>query len=216
MAMRLVHSSLHQEVADRLRERIFDGEWPPGAFLDEVQLAQELSISRTPLREALKVLAAEGLVQLAPNRGAMIATLGADELEECLAISTALEALSGELACENVTDAEMEKIRTLHAEMIADYEARDFNGYLAKNRQIHGAIVAATHNPLLTGIYDMLFFRVGRCRATMTEQTFERALADHHEIMSALEARDGDRLAGLLKRHLESLFEDYRTALGKR
>ncbi len=146
----------------------------------------------------------------------MIATLSADELEECLAISTALEALSGELACENVTDAEMEKIRTLHAEMIADYEARDFNKYLAKNRQIHGAIVAATHNPLLTGIYDMLFFRVGRCRTAMTEQTFERALADHHEIMSALEARDGDRLAGLLKRHLESLFEDYRTALSKR
>lgn len=208
--------SLHDELLNRLRRMIIDGQFMPGDKVPERQLCDQFGVSRTPLREALKVLAAEGLVQLAPNRGAMIATLSADELEECLAISTALEALSGELACENVTDAEMEKIRTLHAEMIADYEARDFNGYLAKNRQIHGAIVAATHNPLLTGIYDMLFFRVGRCRATMTEQTFERALADHHEIMSALEARDGDRLAGLLKRHLESLFEDYRTALGKR
>ena len=112
--------SLHDELLNRLRRMIIDGQFMPGDKVPERQLCDQFGVSRTPLREALKVLAAEGLVQLAPNRGAMIATLSADELEECLAISTALEALSGELACENVTDAEMEKIRTLHAEMIAD------------------------------------------------------------------------------------------------
>ena len=112
--MRLVHNSLHEEVADRLRERIFDGQLEPGAFLDEVQLARELAISRTPLREALKVLAAEGLIELLPNRGARVRQLSQHDLEELFDVMAGLESLAGRLACEAITDVEITAIEQLH------------------------------------------------------------------------------------------------------
>jgi DNA-binding GntR family transcriptional regulator len=205
--------SLHDELLSRLRRMIIDGQFAPGDKIPERQLCDQFGVSRTPLREALKVLAAEGLVQLAPNRGAMIVAMSPDELEEILSISAAIETLSGELACKNVTDAEIEEIRALHAGMTADYEARNFDAYFSKNRQIHQAIVSATHNGILASIHDTLFFRIGRCRAPISEKALKRAFMDHQEIMAAIEARDGDRLAGLLKRHFENLFEDYRSAL---
>ena len=205
--------SLHDELLSRLRRMIIDGQFLPGDKIPERQLCDQFGVSRTPLREALKVLAAEGLVQLAPNRGAMIAALNPDELEECLSISAAIEALSGELACENITSAEINTIKALHHELTAAYEAHNLDDYFAKNRQIHEAIVAATRNPLLAAMYDTLFFRIGRSWAPLSAASVTQAMADHEQIMEALEARDGKRLAGLLKTHIESLFEEYRNAL---
>ncbi len=196
--------SLHDELLNCLRKMIIDGQFVPGDKIPERQLCDQFGVSRTPLREALKVLAAEGLVQLAPNRGAMVAALTPDELDECLPMVATIESLAGELACSNITDEEIAAIKSFHARMLVADAAGNLDGLLAMNREFHRGIVAAARNPMLTAIHDTLFFRVGRNRPAphrSREKTAE-ALADHDEIIEALEARQSQRLAGLLQRHI--------------
>ncbi|MDP9130807.1 MAG: GntR family transcriptional regulator [Candidatus Binatota bacterium] len=196
--------SLHDELLNRLRKMIIDGQFVPGDKIPERQLCDQFGVSRTPLREALKVLAAEGLVQLAPNRGAMVAALTPNELDECLPMVATVESLAGELACSNITDEEIAGIKSSHAGMLVALDTGDLDGLLAMNRRFHRGIVAAARNPLLAAIHDSLFFRVGRNRLAphrSKEKTAE-ALADHDNIIEALEARQSQRLAGLLQRHI--------------
>ena len=203
--------SLHDELLSRLRQMIIDGYLQPGDKVPERQLCEHFGVSRTPLREALKVLAAEGLIELAPNRGAMIAALDPDEADECQPISAAIEALSGELACELITDAEIEEIKALNEAMVADYEAGNLKGFFDKNRRVHQHIVAAAHNPILAGIYETLFFRIGRSRVkpSLPREVIAQAIAYHKDIIKALEDRQGARLADLLRRHFETVFLAY-------
>jgi DNA-binding GntR family transcriptional regulator len=201
----IAQQSLHDELLNRLRTMIIDGQFVPGDKIPERQLCIQFGVSRTPLREALKVLAAEGLVDLAPNRGAMVAALTPDEQEECLPMVATIESLAGELACASITDEEIAAIKASHAGMLAAYEAGDVNGLLALNRQFHRGIVVATRNPLLAAIHDTLFFRVGWDRLAHYRPTAE-ALADHGKIIEALEARQSQRLAGLLQHHIEQSY----------
>src|SRR5215218_9264681 len=106
--MRLVHNSLHEEVASRLREQIYEGRLAPGDFLDEVQLAAELAISRTPLREALKVLTAEGLVRHEPRRGCFVAQVTEQDLDEIFPVIALLEGRCAYDAARHATDADLE------------------------------------------------------------------------------------------------------------
>lgn len=206
--------SLHDELLNRLRKMIIGGQFVPGDKIPERRLCDQFGVSRTPLREALKVLAAEGLVQLAPNRGAMVAALTPEELEECLPMAAAIESLVGELACKYITDEEILAIKSRHQEMLAAYSAGNLEMSLNLNREIHRDIVTATRNPLLAAIYDTLFFRVGRGRLApyLSNDAIARAVIDHQNIVEALEARQSQRLAGLLKRHIEQLFGTYRRA----
>jgi DNA-binding GntR family transcriptional regulator len=204
--------SLHDELLGRLRKMIIGGQFLPGDKIPERQLCEQFGISRTPLREALKVLAAEGLVQLAPNHGAVVAALSLDEIEECMPISAAIEGLSGELACEQITDAEIEEIKALHTKMIAEHQAGNMGDCLQTNRQIHERLVAAARNPLLAAIYDTLFFRIGwpKLISQLSKEATARAIADHGEIIRALEARQGPLLSELLKSYWQRLFDAYR------
>ena len=207
--------SLHDELINRLRKLIVGGELAPGSKVQERELCERFGVSRTPLREAIKVLAAGGLLRLEPHRGAIVAELTPDLVEEALPISAAIEALSGELACEHITDEEIAAIRECHDRMIAAYDAGDRDEYFACNRKIHESILAAARNPLLSTIYDATFFRVGRTRLVpeLSQDVVRQALADHEEIIKALEARQGQQLAALLRRHIERLFDVYRKAL---
>lgn len=206
--------SLHGELLLRLRKLVTTGELPQGSKIPERELCTRFGVSRTPLREAIKVLAAEGLVQLEPHRGAVVARMTLEELEEALPISAAIEALSGELACRHITDEEIAAIKALHDRMIAAHDAADWDTYLSLNRKIHESILEAARNPLLTSIYDAIFFRVGRTRVRpqLTPDVVARALADHNAIIEALERRQGARLSALLKRHVEALSDAYRKA----
>ncbi len=209
--------SLHDELLDRLRKMIIGRKFLPGDKIPERQLCEQFGVSRTPLREALKVLAAEGLVQLAPNRGAVVVSLSPDDIEECIPISAAIEALSVELACEHITDAEIEEIKSLHARMIAAYRAGDMGGFLEANREIHEKIVAATRNPLLAAIYDTLFFRIDwpTLLSQLSDEAMSQVIADHEAIVLALEARQSQDLSELLKSHWEQMFEAFRNASGR-
>ncbi len=206
---------LHNELADRLRHMIVEGELAPGEKLAEKELCLQFGVSRTPLREAMKVLATEGLVLLTPNRGCAVARLTLADLDEAFPIMGALEALSGELACLHITDAELVRIRDLHERMVRKYEAGALRDYFKLNEQIHQLILSAARNPTLSQMQLSLSGRVRRARymANMSPARWTRAVAEHEKILEALAARDGKRLAVLLKEHLANKLQTVKEAL---
>ena len=203
---RLRRRSLHEEVTEALREMIVSGELPLGQKVPEKELCEAYGVSRTPLREALKVLATDGLVTLEPNRGAWVSEITVNDLDEVFPVMGALEALAGELACRNVTEEEVRQIRALHDRMMEHYRKGDLPEYFAINQQIHEAILTAARNPTLTVQYRSLATRVRQARyvANMTSERWRRAAEEHEVIMRCLEARDEAGLAEILKSHLEN------------
>jgi DNA-binding GntR family transcriptional regulator len=196
--------SLHAELTERLRDLITAGELAPGEKISEKQLCEFFSVSRTPLREALKVLASEGLLTLRPNRGAVVTALTLAELEEVFPVMGALEALSGEIACKHITDEEVAEIRSLHERMVVHWRRSEMQPYFRLNQNIHEAILEATRNETLKTAYRAMSGRVMRARyiANMSPERWAQAVAEHEEILAALEARDGARLSQVLKAHL--------------
>ena len=143
---------MHDEVVSRLRHVLTEGEIPPGARIPERELCARFAISRTPLREALKVLAAEGLVVLLPNRGSRAAKLTQKDVKELFEVCEALEAAAGELACPRISDAQLREIAELQANMVEHYRAQDLLSYYRCNRLIHEAIVRAADKPCLPAL----------------------------------------------------------------
>lgn len=207
--------TLHDELLERLRRMIVDGELAPGSKVPEKTLCERFAVSRTPLREALKVLASEGLVTLTPNRGAMVSDLTLADLEEAFPVMGALEALSGELACAHITREELDEIERLHTEMIGCYERGELAAYFAANQRIHELILDAARNPTLATLHRSLAGRIRQARylANMSPERWAQAVAEHERIAAALEARDGAALGDILKRHLANKFETVKEAL---
>jgi DNA-binding GntR family transcriptional regulator len=198
--------SLHDELTERLRALITRGDLAPGEKVPEKELCKQFGVSRTPLREALKVLASEGIVTLRPNRGAMVSSLTAEELEEVFPVMGALEALSGEIACKRITDREVLTIRKLHDAMVEHWKKGELQPYFRLNQRIHEAILEATRNDTLKSIYRGLSGRILSARyiANMSPQRWAKAVEEHEAILKALDARDGTRLSKILKTHLAS------------
>ncbi len=155
---------MHDEVVSRLRHLLTEGEIPPGARIPERELCASLSISRTPLREALKVLAAEGLVMLLPNRGSRAAKLTQKDVKDLFEVCEALQATAGELACPRISDQQLHEIAALQANMVEHYRARDLLSYYRCNRLIHESIVRAADNAVLAGLYESISARIRRAR----------------------------------------------------
>jgi DNA-binding GntR family transcriptional regulator len=145
--------ALHDQLTQRLRTWLVEGRIAPGAKLNERELCEVLHVSRTPLREAIKRLAAEGLVDLLPNRGAVAPKLTEADVEHAFEVLAVLEGLSGERAAARASDAEIVEIRALHFEMCACHARQDLSGYYRLNARIHAAINAAARNPVLTQSY---------------------------------------------------------------
>ena len=169
--------TLPATVADQLRELITEGEIAPGARLNERLLGGRLGVSRTPLREAFRLLAAEGLIELQPNRGAQVVRLSDDDIRESFEVMSGLEAMSGELACRHVTAEEIAEIKALTFEMLACHARRDLPGYYRLNRVIHDRINRAAHNRLLTQVYGTLNLRIQnlRFRSNFDRDKWDRA-----------------------------------------
>jgi DNA-binding GntR family transcriptional regulator len=196
---------LHQQVGSRLRQLIVEGVIAPGRKLNERALAEQLRVSRTPLREAIKMLAAEGLVELLPNRGAVAAQLTATDVADTFEVIAGLEGQSGELAAQRITDAEISEIRALHFEMLAAHTRRDLPTYYRLNATIHNHINAAARNAVLTQTYRNVNARLQalRFRSNFDEAKWLRAVQQHSRMIELLEARDGAQLRTLLVTHLE-------------
>ena len=212
----IVRRSLHEEIVERLRDLIVDGELKPGAKIQEPELCEQFGVSRTPLREALKALAAEGLVALSPNRGASVARVTLAEIHELFPIMGALEALAGELACARICDEAVSAIRRDHDRMVKYYMRSEWTGYIKANRAIHDAIFAAAGNASLTALYRQLLVRTHSVRfvANKSSARWEQSVEDHEKILAALEKRDGKRLARVLAAHLQHKAESVIEAMG--
>jgi DNA-binding GntR family transcriptional regulator len=196
---------LHQEVAVRLRQRIVEGHLAPGAKLNERELSESLHVSRTPLREAIKMLAAEGLVELLHNRGAVVAQMSQQDVADTFEVIAGLEGQSGALAAQRITDEELAEIRALHYEMLAAYTRRDLPTYYSINAQIHTLINAAARNPVLTQTWRTVNARLQamRFRSNVDEVKWKRAVKEHERMVELLAQRDANALRELLTQHLE-------------
>jgi len=195
---------LHDAVIEHLRSFIVEGMLEPGKKLNERELCEMLGISRTPLREALKVLASEGLIDISPNRGASVSKMSEAELRETFEVMSGLEAFSGELACERITAAEIAEIKALHYAMLACRSQNDLAGYYSRNRAIHDKINEAARNTALRQIYITVNRRLQalRFRSNFQIPKWDSAIHDHDEMLKALDARDGKRLSAILRQHL--------------
>jgi DNA-binding GntR family transcriptional regulator len=200
----IIRRPLHEEATDRLRDLIVQGRLAAGVRLNERVLTAQLGLSRTPLREAFKVLATEGMVELLPNRGAIVSQMDPVRLSESLAVMGALEALAGELACRSATDAQINEIRALHYEMLAYHARGDLAGYFKFNQAIHLKIVKYSGNAVLYNIYRQMNGNVRRARymANLSKERWDAAVREHDEILAALAARDVKRIKVLLSDHL--------------
>lgn len=213
--MLISRTTLHSEIADAIREMIVSGELEPGDRIPEKDLCERFGISRTPLREALKVLATEGMLVLLPQRGARVATLTDEELSELFPIIASLEGLACELACVQITDEEMAHIEQLHADMLRSYQQQDKLEYARLNREIHLALFDAARNQSLVTFYRNLEQRIRNIRHTVRQlpNDWRLAVQEHEEIMVCLRARESARLAQTMRQHVMNTANAVRNAV---
>ena len=198
--------ALHDQVVTRLRTMLVEGRIAPGAKLNERTLSEQLRVSRTPLREAIKLLAAEGLVDLLPNRGAVAVKLTETDVRDTFEVLAELEGMSGELAAARISDDRLGELRALHYEMLACFERQDLSGYYRLNAQIHTLINESAANPVLTGTYKSINARVQslRFRTNQDAAKWKRAIKEHEVMLEAITARDSAAMRQILVQHLNN------------
>ena len=197
-------TALHEQAAQRLRQMLVENRIAPGAKLNERELSAVLNVSRTPLREAIKMLAAEGLVELLPNRGAIAGELTEADVLNTFEVMAGLEAQSGELAALRITNAELQEIKAMHYDMLAAYTRRDLPAYYRLNASIHSAINLAAKNPVLTLTYRQVNARLQalRFRSNQDGDKWKAAVKEHEQMVNALTARDPVAMRTVLMSHL--------------
>lgn len=199
-------AALHEQVVQRLRQMLVENRIVPGAKLNERELSEVLNVSRTPLREAIKTLAAEGLVELLPNRGAVAVELSDDDVLNTFEVMAGLEAQSGELAAQRITSAELAEIKAMHYEMLASYTRRDLPAYYRLNAAIHSAINAAAKNPVLTATYKQVNARLQalRFRSNQDGDKWRAAVKEHEQMIEALSTHNAAAMRSVLLLHLDN------------
>ena len=202
--MRIVHNSLHEDAAARLRELIFAGELLPGSFLDEVRLAEQLEISRTPLREALKVLTAEGLVRHEPRRGCFVNEVTEKDLDEIFPVIALLEGRCAYEAARNASDADLLALEALHDKLSRHAKARRITDYYAANFAIHEAIITLAANRWLEQVITDLrkIVKLARLQQLHAPGRLEQSLSEHLAVFAALKARDPEGAEAAMRTHL--------------
>lgn len=196
--------SLHEELVERLRNLVVEDELKPGEKVPEKELCEAFGVSRTPLREALKVLASEGLVVLQANRGSRVAEVTQQELESTFPVIAVLEQLAGELACQNITEDEFLRLEEMHEELVKSFSERDRASYFQINQDIHQALISSARNPVLASQHQALDVRVRRARfkANLSETRWAQAIEEHNAMMQMLRLRDGECLGQIMKTHM--------------
>ncbi|MBX3610289.1 MAG: GntR family transcriptional regulator [Hydrogenophaga sp.] len=202
--MRLVSSSLHEEVAAQLRERVFAGTLAPGSFVDETALCAELGISRTPLREALKVLTAEGLVRHEPRRGCFVAEVTERDLDEIFPVLALLEGRCAYEAATKASDADREALERLHDKLKRAARNQRINEYYEVNFSIHEAIILLADNRWLAQVIGDLrkIVKLARLQQLHAPGRLVQSLAEHMAVFAAIRARDADGAEAAMRTHL--------------
>lgn len=212
----IVRGNLHDEVVTILRDMIIQDELPPGTRIPESRLCMELGISRTPLREAIRVLASEGLVKPLPRRGAIVATPNPDEIQGLFFSIGAIESVCALLACDNFTAAEIDNILKLHKSLVQLHAGgQPTKGYFRTNLAIHQAIVRGARNTFLADLHQSLSLRILRARffVDMPKAAWSRALMEHEQMAALVQRRDARGLSELLLKHMIGSWRDFEVTL---
>ena len=207
--------SLPDELVTLLRNMIIEGKLRPGSRIAESRLCTRFEVSRTPLREALKVLSVEGLVQLLPNKGATVVRVTPEQVEETLAVLGALEALAGERACARIDQERIHRTRSAHKQMLEHLCHGEKLCYYKLTGIIQKAIFEAADNSVLSEIHARLQARLSTLLAFAPNSPprWTEAVEDHKQMMAALEERDGTKFAQVARRHVRHRAEMMQIAL---
>jgi len=194
---------LHESAAERLRDMIVEGRLQVGERLHEANLAAVLHVSRTPIREAIKLLATEGLVDLIPGRGARVSGFSVEQVRELFEAIAGVERNASELAAERITQREFDKLKRLHERMARHHTAGERQRYFTLNQEIHLAIVAAAKNATLQAIHGSLISRARRARyeALASQPRWIEAMEEHERLMAALADRNGPLAGAIMHKH---------------
>lgn len=203
--------SLHDSLTDQLRNMILKHELQPGEWLQEMQLCETLGVSRTPMREALKVLASEKLVVLHPYRGASVAEIELEVVAELFEVQAILESQAGLLAAERASDAEISAFSAKQDEMTGYFRAGDRSAYFRLNQELHTAIVTMAANTRLLESHQSVMTQISHARyaALDEENRWQVSIEQHAAIRDALVRRDGPALAARILKHVN----DTKTAI---
>lgn len=198
--------NLHEAIFQKLRLLLVEGKIPPGSKLNERELAESLKVSRTPIREAIRRLAADGLVELIANRGAIALQLSVVDVINTFDVIADLEGFSGELAAKNISDAALSELEALQYEMMASYARRDLSSYYKLNLRIHQLINQAANNPVLSKLFSQVNARIEalRFRSNQDGVKWEKAVEEHQEMLDALKARDSARMRKIMMQHVKN------------
>ena len=206
-ALSLAPRALYEEVAELLRQRIFQRELEPGSWIDELKLAEEYGISRTPLREALKVLAAEGLVTMKVRRGAYVTEVSEKDLADVYHLLALLESDAAGVVAERATEGELAELQTLHAALEAAVGERD--RFFALNEQFHMRVLELARNRWREQMVADLrkVMKLNRHNSLLKTGRIEESLAEHRAIVSALAQRNAALAVQRMREHFQSGLE---------
>lgn len=201
--------SLHDEVVDRMRDMIIEGRLRAGTRINESELCRRLGVSRTPVREAIKTIAGEGLIELVRSKGAIVKRLSTTEVDDMLEVVKLIESFAASVGIERASDAEIGDIVAMHKRMREHYKARERLAYYKLNQSIHTALVGLTHNATLMGTHEALQMRLRRIRYMGHEgrSYWSGAMREHEAMIKALKKRDADELRDAVRIHLDKTRE---------
>lgn len=202
--MRSIANSLHHQAAERLRQQIFAGDLAPGGFVDEAALCEQLAVSRTPLREALKVLVAEGLLRHEPRRGCFVAEITERDVDQIFPVMALLEGRAVHEAAEHAGPADMDALEVLHQRLREHAEAGRITEYYEANYAIHEAFITLADNRWLAQVIGDLrrILRLARHQTLHVPGRLQQSLAEHLQVFEALKARDAAAAEQAMRHHL--------------
>jgi DNA-binding GntR family transcriptional regulator len=202
--IRLENSGLHNQAARKIRDMIVRGVLAPGTMLEEVAICEALGVSRTPLREALKLLAAEGLVELRRNRTARVSQIDAENIGDLFEVASGIERMAAELAATRISKEEIARLKKMQSQMVKYLHGEKLDRYFELNQKIHSFIVDCAKNQVLKSTHEWLLPRIARARymALYSEARWRESVVEHEEILSALESNDPVRAGTLLGKHV--------------
>lgn len=200
------YKPLRELVFESLREAIIKGRLHPGERLMEIQLAEELGVSRTPVREAIRKLELEGLVLMIPRKGAYVSQISMKDIADVFEIRRALEGLAARLAAERATEEEVERLERALVKISEVAEAEDLTGAVALDTDFHEELMQASHNPRLSQLVSNLREQIQRFRLTSLSQPgrVKLAVAEHRKIVDAIASHDAELAQNLAYEHIEN------------
>jgi DNA-binding GntR family transcriptional regulator len=206
---------LHGSTVQQLRNLIVTGVLAPGARLNERELCEQLNVSRTPVREAIKTLVQDGLLRALPNQSPVVTDLDPDEIVALIDVVTAIEGLAGELAAGKATEEAVAEIGLLHYRMMLHHSRDELPGYFEANKAFHRRIVELSGNSILIWVWELLALRVDRARysSNLWPTRWKTAIQEHQLILDALAARDAARTGQALRDHVRNGLSGLVTAL---